>query len=515
LYPAINDGGMGTGYSHGMAVNMADIGKIDGTGTIPRPLVNSSVGSGIANIDAAAGIYHWSCVGDPAIAAIPNDAKLIGWQNWIWMANAGGANIVIQNNWYGPGVQWDQQGNDVHHNHTVVPTYAYKRGKLRTKNVDGGILTKASLPSIGTAIRRDGTTPIGINVPEAGADVFYKLAGVVTVDPVANVQTTRPEVTWQYLQEDGDFQDRFQVKVFTQAQFSAGGFNPATSTPVYDSGIVSGSDDGFALPFDLLNGTTYRFYIRAAALVLSAPHYSGWANSANFTINLIGGTTSAPSLSVRGDAQWHRNRLTYSGVVPGAFLWIEYSIDEGVTWHTVRAANGASVQPPGIDYVDHYEVPPDIRVQYRGRNILIVGANYLTSPPGAVVGSTLYSDIFHLIDPADPIGGSARAFKVTAYTEDTKSREGVLPLMGRRNPVVVTDAIGGDDFQATIFCIDRPQWKLIESLVKRDKVLYWVHPFHGGRHIKIVGSRQMSPRQYAVNQIYELQITAVEVDSDA
>lgn len=69
-----------------------------------------------------------------------------------------------------------------------------------------------------------------------------------------------PTWDWTYTDPEGDSQKRFRVKVYDAAQYGAGGFDPNTTTPLYDSGDIYSSDTQWAQPSALAN-KSYRAYI--------------------------------------------------------------------------------------------------------------------------------------------------------------------------------------------------------------------------------------------------------------
>jgi hypothetical protein len=97
--------------------------------------------------------------------------------------------------------------------------------------------------------------------------------------------TTFPSVTWTYADADGDSQNAYEIKVFDSATYSAGTFNPNTSTPAVQTGVVTSSNDGQTLEADLADGTTYRAYVRVAQLLNGSNYFSEWAFS-QFTIDV-------------------------------------------------------------------------------------------------------------------------------------------------------------------------------------------------------------------------------------
>lgn len=86
--------------------------------------------------------------------------------------------------------------------------------------------------------------------------------------PTGNVTTTtRPTVTVSYADADSDAMDRYRVKVFSAAQYGAGGFSPETSAATWDSGevaltIAAGTSFDVTVGVDLANSTTYRAYVK-------------------------------------------------------------------------------------------------------------------------------------------------------------------------------------------------------------------------------------------------------------
>lgn len=88
-------------------------------------------------------------------------------------------------------------------------------------------------------------------------------------------------VPWTYV-GDGDAQKRYQLRVFTQAQTEAGGFNPAMSAATYDSGEVTSSAASHLIPQGALAyGTNYVAFVRTAkdfnGFDWWGDYSSGWA----------------------------------------------------------------------------------------------------------------------------------------------------------------------------------------------------------------------------------------------
>jgi hypothetical protein len=106
-------------------------------------------------------------------------------------------------------------------------------------------------------------------------------AATVTAPAGVQFENVRPVVTWSYT--SGQPQRTWQVRVFTLAQYSIVGFNPATAAATWDSGeVASSSDRAVQIGVALANLGTYRAYIRVSDALST---YSGWSFS-GFTFQL-------------------------------------------------------------------------------------------------------------------------------------------------------------------------------------------------------------------------------------
>lgn len=129
-------------------------------------------------------------------------------------------------------------------------------------------------------------------------------ASVVVTAPTGTVVgSSFPNIEWTMSDPEGEPQGRYRTKVFTAAQYTAGGFNPETSPSTWDSGdVVSAAARNHQVPIELPNLTTYRAYVK----VESANQWSDWAFS-GFTINLT--QPAPPDLVATYEPEDVRNRL--------------------------------------------------------------------------------------------------------------------------------------------------------------------------------------------------------------
>ena len=120
----------------------------------------------------------------------------------------------------------------------------------------GGEWTQASFNAFEVHL---GRTDTGTNakISEVYADVDYngRPVGTATAPTGTVTDTTRPLVTWTYADPDGDRQQAFQVRVFTDGQYLATGFDPLTSTATTESGWQPGEDLQWTVGRDLVNDT--------------------------------------------------------------------------------------------------------------------------------------------------------------------------------------------------------------------------------------------------------------------
>lgn len=114
------------------------------------------------------------------------------------------------------------------------------------------------------------------------ADVVTTAQPTVTVTaPSGSITTTSfPSVTWTYADTDGDAQAAYEIKIFDSVTYGGASFDPDTSTPTVETGVVASSNNGQTLEADLANSTSYRAYVKVAQLANGVNYFSDWAYSA-------------------------------------------------------------------------------------------------------------------------------------------------------------------------------------------------------------------------------------------
>lgn len=159
----------------------------------------------------------------------------------------------------------------------------------------------------------DGST--NLYVYEASVTIGYNQAPSATfVSPSGTVGSLVPTLTMNYADPENDQMERFQVRIFSTAQYSIGGFDPASSPATFDSGevfnnVVSSFNWTYRPTSPLITGTTYKAYVRVSDLG-SSGRYGGWTASSTFTVSPS--LPATPSMTATTDYPNQRIALTLS-----------------------------------------------------------------------------------------------------------------------------------------------------------------------------------------------------------
>lgn len=200
------------------------------------------------------------------------------------------------------GVITDRNGREVYYSVPIT-----KLNSLSISTVDFAInMTSAPNGAVWTQTLIDNLVAKFADNSVATADktfVYEMFIDVVTTArPTVSVTapsgtistTTFPSVTWSYADADGDAQSAYEVKIFDATTYGGASFNPQTSIPVVQTGIVVSSNNGQTLEADLANTTTYRAYVRVAQLSNGSNYFSDYAFS---QFSLAVNAPATPSVS--------------------------------------------------------------------------------------------------------------------------------------------------------------------------------------------------------------------------
>lgn len=206
-------------------------------------------------------------------------------------------------------------------------------------------------------------------------DVRNKPTATVTAPTGTVTATGRPTVTWTFTDTDGDQQSYYQIRVFTAAQYTAAGFDPATSSAYWDSGEVASSTASDAIVGRLLPNGTYRAYVRLAKNVNSTPFYSDYAFSG---FVMATSTPTMPTLTVTYDSVTGRALLSAQGAAPSGFTSQFYQFQRSTnltSWVTVRGGDRLVPDVAYVGAVADYEAGRGIVSYYRVRAVGVISAD--------------------------------------------------------------------------------------------------------------------------------------------
>jgi hypothetical protein len=337
------------------------------------------------------------------------------------------------------------------------------------------VADQATLDGLQMEIRR-GATGVGVRVIKLSMPIVYAVMPVVTVTaPTGTIVTATPTATWTYT-GDTDFgsQQRYQVKVFTAAQYGAGGFNPATSTPFYDSGEVVTSATATTIG-PLSNAITFKAYVRAAQNVNGASHWSAWTAGPAFTTNTDPPAVSTIAAVVSDSAV--QVTVTRDVAHPAwTHINLERSAGDALSWEPVRGALEVA-GPTNTVVASDYEMPEGVAVWYRARGIIKSGAAVLSQGAWKVTSAAITWTTTgcgeYLRDPANPAAALLIEVVADEQTMTSEHRVGLLDVIGRASPVTVWDTPSLAAGMLPIVTRTYADAVALDELVRTAPVLLW------------------------------------------
>lgn len=324
--------------------------------------------------------------------------------------------------------------------------------------------TQADIDNLNLAVAYSGhntdtvapyVNPARILLYELYADVLYATvpSDVVTA-PVGTITTeNNPVVAWTYSAgADGGPQVYYRVKIFSQAQYQAAGFDGWTSLATWDSGIVNSSVSSVRSGA-LLANATYRAFVFVAAVTNGQTQ---WAVSSttgpysDFTIAVPG--PGAPTISATPSSTAGRVAVNVTkGANPlWAYAQVQRSDDGGTTWVDVRDYTLHDMTGITTFTTFDYEAPPDTLVRYRARGLSLSGGGTAVGTWSANSNAVSWTIPFSVLtcDGAvawlkNPLNANqnllVRLGPGALLTKTRKINRGMFTILGRARPVAVTD----------------------------------------------------------------------------
>ena len=310
----------------------------------------------------------------------------------------------------------------------------------------------------------------------------------VTAPTGTITSTATPEVQWTYTDPDAaDPQAFYEVRVFTAAQYGAGGFDPATSVATWESGITDSSEPGAFIGEGLLSGT-YRAYVRVAKSINGQPFWSAWGNS-QFTLNL----TPPPTVTIT--AAWSASEgkatLDLAGGAPTGFtsqyFQVQRSDDLGVTWAFIRDGSEVAVDGSYEGTAVDYEAPRGLTVRYRARSIGISGEERIPSAWSSAIPQVLVTNdgTWWLKAITEPTLNTGSLNITTPLNVTVTEPFTVFKPLGKNLPVIVSGLIGGEDGSYRIITKNDSEWSAVEAILLHQGILLSQDPSGRQRYIRV------------------------------
>jgi hypothetical protein len=359
------------------------------------------------------------------------------------------------------------------------------------------------------------TTNIG-NFYELYIDVDIVSQPTVTVSaPTGTITTTSaPDVTWTYADTDNETQAFYEIKVFSSAQYGAGGFDPATSASTWESGEIASSDSSAVVGENLTAGT-YRAYVRVAKAVNGQPFWSDYAFN-TFTLSFTPPTI--PTMAVAWSSSLGRATFTLTGAAPTGYTSQYYDIhrsdNAGVIYEGIRDGERLIPNASYIATAQDYEAPRDTIAYYRCRAVGI-DANSIEFPSAwSTVQQILITNDdtwwFKAVEEPTLNQGSVRVLK--ELDVQLPEPNTVFRPLGQDRPIVVAGPIQGQDGGYTIKTVTETEWDNLYPLLDYQGTLLVQDPYGNQKYIRIT-DRGWTAETQSGNVYRDITLRYVEVDA--
>lgn len=397
--------------------------------------------------------------------------------------------------------------------YTTITTFV---GPWFTSAPDGTDWSQESIDGLRAKVTEYNDSTAVARVYELYIDVDVAAQPTTSVSaPTGTITTTTaPDVTWSFSDTDGETQSFYQIKVFTDAQYGAGGFSANTSTATYDSGQVA-STDNTAVVGQLLLSDTYRAYVRTAKTINGQPFYSDYAYS-QFTINVT--PPPVPTLAASWDATNGKASFTITGGNPVGFSSQVFEVlrsdDSGTTYSYVT--NGQDIVP-NASYVGtavDYEAPRGLVAYYKARSIGTTAGGEEMPSDFSTVQQVLVSNDgtwwFKALTDSTLNQGSVRVLAQLDTTIEEPNT--IFRPLGATRPIVVAGPLQGEDGIYQIKTITEEEWDDIYPVITHQGSILVQDPFGNQKYIRIT-SRTWSAESKNDGIIYrDIDLAYVEVD---
>lgn len=385
-----------------------------------------------------------------------------------------------------------QLGNGVAsaYGQTAITDYT---GGYETSKPGGGPWTVADVNALGLAFATyTDYFGSGNRFYMAAIDVLYNERPVVTASASSPFGVSRPTISWTIEDVEGDPQQAYDYAIFSAAQYGIGGFNPASSPATYRSGEVTSGAQSVQVPFDLVNGTTYRAYVRTRQTDVSGQAmWADWAASNNVTINVTPPATPGISASTGfgiGASMAVAVSVTKNNSEANTVAYVEYSDDGGTTWTVHPAFNGVAVTGAvgSVTVFYDYELPALTPRRWRAR--IIVGGTAGSGYSATAGPITLNTGKWWLKDPLYPNLNIAP--RISGFRFTLPEPQATSDPVGRAEHVIVSEGVQGAKGTLAFETLDKAAYDALMAITTTGRVLLLQDTFGRQWYLKLGESHE-------------------------
>lgn len=364
-------------------------------------------------------------------------------------------------------------------------TWVLQQLEYRTTDVNGQELTQAAVNAYEVRLgRNDAGT--NLKISEVYVDVTYNERPVGTATgPTGTITvTTRPAVTWTYTDPESDPQDSYWVRIFSSAQYGAGGFNPLKSPAIADSGWLKGTDLTWTSDVDLPNDS-YRAYVQVAQVFPGRSQHVGLQTFVSFTQNVPGPGNPSVTATPEDDIFSRVRVEVTAGATPATETYnMLYSDNSGLDWAILRDGLQIPIAPLGTTVIYDDEAPLYRARWYKVQAFRTLGSIRVGSGYSTTAMATPRNKNFLLKDPKAPTLDMILPIGVKgdkpSWTKDQGIFQPVVSLESGRiaNAVVVNGPMSGRKgiWDLVFAAEDQSNWDAFWAINASGRALLWQLP---------------------------------------
>lgn len=353
----------------------------------------------------------------------------------------------------------------------------------------GGAWDLTTFNALAWHIYRADSSGLNSRIYEFYVDLNYNEQPTVDITgPTTPItDTTRPIVTIDYDDPDGDPQDAARFKVFTAAQVAAVGFDVETSTPYTQADWIPGQASQWLVNRELTNDD-YVVYAQVRqhwTVPGDTPGSVGEFRSAwdsyAFTVNVAGPPAPTITATPNDLTDWVQIDLT-AGV--GGFATetynLYYSDNSGVDWALVRGGYQVLAAADQSAVVFDYTAPLNTGRWYKANAYRTLGTIKVASADSDTVIGTPTQLEFRFSDPLAP--GLNMQANVSDDQPEVNRAQGVhVPLTETGTKAyfkVVNGALGSQKGSMELVFVDRDDalWDKMTALWAPGREILWKYP---------------------------------------